>query len=154
MTPHRNTTGGDQYLDADIQTASPARLRLMLIQRGIEVAAQVADNWRKLAASAGGDAPGPDEHSLKLLEILNELLSGVTGDQAEVCKTVADLYVFLAKHLIKAEETGDAGAIDEIRLVLQTEAETWRLVCANEVPRTPAMAATEHSTAGGLNLNI
>ena len=150
MTPQRNTIGGERYLDANIQTASPARLRLMLIERGVEVAAQVADNWRNSAASDGENSPAADEHSLKLLEILNELLNGVTGDEHGVCKTVADLYVFLTKHLIKAEETGDASAIDEIRLVLQTEAETWQMVCANEAPGAPAMAPP--TGASGLNL--
>ena len=157
-TDNGNSSNGQQYLDANIQTASPARLRLMLIERGVEVARQVADSWRNFRQlknqDSNQDLSGANEYSLKLLEILNELLGGVTGDQHEVCRKVADLYVFLSKHLIKAEETSDAGAIDEIRLVLETEAETWRLVCANEVAAvpTPEASPTDQPESGGLNL--
>jgi flagellar protein FliS len=160
MSPHFNLSsfgfsGGQEYLDANIQTASPARLRLMLIERGVEVARQVAHAWRESKNNpASQELSGANEYSLKLLEIINELLSGVTGDQHEVCRKVADLYVFLAKHLITAEESSDASAIDEIRLVLETEAETWRMVCANEVPtaRRGTMVSPHPETAGGLNL--
>ena len=164
MSPHFNLSssgfsGGQEYLDANVQTASPARLRLMLIERGVEVARQIAATWRESKnlssqESRSQDQSGADEYSLKLLEIINELLGGVTGDQDEICRKVADLYVFLAKHLIKAEETSDASAMDEIRLVLETEAETWRMVCANEVPAMPTRTITspDQETTGGLNL--
>ena len=159
MTPHFNSpsfsaSGGQEYMDANVHTASPARLRLMLIERGVEVAAQIADAWRASKTPGSQESPGASEYSLKLLEILNELLSGVTGDQDEVCRKVADLYVFLVQHLIAAEEIGNADAIDEIRLVLETEAETWRLVCVNEVPGIRPEIATPSgaATSGGLNL--
>lgn len=147
-------SGGQEYLDANVHTASPARLRLMLIERGVEVARQVAKVWRESQEPDGQGFSGANEYTLKLLEIINELLGGVTGDQDEVCRKVADLYVFLAKHLIIAEETSDAAAIDEIRLVLETEAETWRMVCANEVPqaRQDKTGKPSEGPSGGLNL--
>ncbi len=159
MTPNFRTTGGQEYLDANIQTASPARLRLMLIERGVEVARQLSDAWRGPSPLENHDSSGQasaaaNEYSLKLFEILNELLSGVTGDKDEICRKVADLYVFLTKHLITAEEVRDADAIDEIRLVLETEAETWRMVCVNEAPvaRNDVVQAGGQSHSGGLNL--
>ncbi len=138
--------GGMQYLEATVRSASPARLRLMLIERGVDVAGHLAQTWRS------NQNLGPNEHSIKLLDLLNELLSGVVGGQGDgsddVCEKVADLYVFLAKHLVAAESTSDASAIDEIKTVLEVEAETWRAVCAQATPR--------HSSAGstqtGLNL--
>ncbi|MCM2370112.1 flagellar protein FliS [Rhodopirellula sp. ICT_H3.1] len=145
---------GDTYLESMIATASPAKLRLMLIERGVEVARHLAGLWR--------DTPGKrgtNEHSLKLFELLSELLSGVTDSKVEVCRTVADMYVFLCQHLIQAEENGDATMIDEIRLVLETEAETWRMVCAQELgastPNSRAanlLAKTAVPATGGLNL--
>ncbi len=112
-----------------MKTASPAKLRLMLLDRSVELARMVAKQWRENPEGAG-----PNEQSLTLLDFLSELLSGVTSDETDVCNQVADLYVFLTQHLVMAEEHGDAGAIDEIRLVLETEAETWRMVVANEAP--------------------
>lgn len=123
--------GGEHYLESTIRTASPARLRLMLIERGVEVAGRLSEVWRS------GIARGSNEHSLTLLDLLNELLSGVVGGDSEgeneVCRKVSDLYVFLAKHLIAAESNSDSGAIDEIKVVLEAEAETWRAVCAREM---------------------
>lgn len=124
-------TGSEQYLDATIRTASPARLRLMIIERGIRATETLATLWRD------GQSLGSNEHSLKLLDVLNELLSGVTAgaspSESVLCGQVADLYVFLIQHLVAAESTSDATAVDEIRLVLEAEAETWRLVCASEL---------------------
>lgn len=146
---------GDSYLESAIAAASPAKLRLMLIERSVEVSRHLAGMWRETPGKRG-----TNEYSLKLLELLSELLSGVTDQKVEVCRTVADLYVFLCQHLIVAEKNGDASMIDEIRLVLETEAETWRMVCAQEGGHSPAKirAADVLSrtagvpVSGGLNL--
>ena len=72
------------------------------------------------------------------------------GDGEEICKQVSDLYVFLLKHLLAAEQEGEIALIEEIRAVLQVEAETWRLACANEVSAAPGHFGTG-SGASGLN---
>lgn len=137
----------DTYLESAIASASPARLRMMLIEKGVEVARHLAGLWRETPGMRG-----TNEHSLKLLELLSELLSGVTDQEVEVCRTVADMYVFLCQHLITAEENGDATMIDEIRLVLETEAETWRMVCAQEAGTSTTKTRAADVLSGGLNL--
>ena len=132
--------------------ASPAKLRLMLLERSAELARAVAESWRTSPAQAG-----PSEQSLTLLDCLNELLAGITSDESEVCHQVADLYVFLTKHLLAAEEKGDPQAIDEIEIVLLTEVETWRLVVAAESNKTEDKPIANQRTdsgenSGGLNL--
>jgi len=139
------TNRGDHYLELAVQTASPAKLRLMLIERGVDVAKQLAAVYRESADSN----EGVNEHSIKLLEILNELLGGVTDKELPVSKQISDLYVFLCQHLLKAEENRDASCVDEIRLVLETEAETWRMVCTQESP--VGMAAAPVGEEGGLD---
>ncbi|GAA5504743.1 flagellar protein FliS [Novipirellula caenicola] len=147
----------DGYLESSIQHATPARLRLMLLERSVEVARVLANAWRTQP-----EKKGCNEYSLKLLDLLTELLSGITGNE-EVCVQVADLYVFLSKHLLLAEQSSDADAIDELRQVLEVEADTWRMVCANETlakvsggasTGAPAVApvATDTPISGGLNL--
>jgi len=125
------SAGSEQYLEATIRTASPARLRLMIIERGVRATQTLAGLWRD------GHSLGSNEHSLKLLDVLNELLHGVTDGaspaETELCRQVSDLYVFLIQHLVAAESRSDASAIDEIRLALEAEAETWRMVCASEL---------------------
>lgn len=138
----------NQYLESSVKNASPAKLRLMLLDRAVELARSVSESWRENPAAAG-----PSEQTLTLLDFVSELLSGVTSDESPVCHQVADLYVFLAQHLVAAETSGDPTAIDEIRLVLETEAETWRMVVANEFPATKRVPGTTAApVSGGLNL--
>ena len=125
-------SAGHHSLRATIETASPARMRLMLIERSVEVAQGLAGNWR-----AGREA-GVNASSLRLLELLTELLRGVRGGtdtENRLGRQVADLYVFLIQHLLVAEQQSDSDAIDEIRMVLEAEAETWRMVCAQDAAR-------------------
>ncbi len=102
---------------------------------------------------------GPNEQSLKLFELINELLGGVVGskqgDGEEICKQVSDLYVFLLKHLLLAEQKSDVASIEEIRAVLQVEAETWRIACANELPAASQQLDFGSRSSGNSNgLNI
>ena len=150
ITRREGANGGDQYLESVVRTATPAKLRLMLIERAVGVADSVAEAWR------AEPEQGANEQSLKLFDMLNELLRGVVGskqgDGEEVCHKVADLYVFLIKHLLAAEEVGDVGSIEEISAVLQVEAETWRLACANEMAGNQVGQPSGANRRGGLNL--
>jgi flagellar protein FliS len=151
MARRDNGSGGEQYLESVVRTASPAKLRLMLIERAVGVSESLEHAWRE------NPGQGPNEQSLKLFELINELLRGVVGskqgDGEDICKQVSDLYVFLIKHLLLAEQSSDVASIEEIRAVLQVEAETWRLACANEVP-----AGSQHlgfgSSASSTGLNL
>jgi flagellar protein FliS len=138
--------GGQQYLTAAVTTASPAKLKLMLIERAVDVAGHLARTWRSQQSL------GPNENSLKLLELINELLSGVasgsTPAERDLCRKVADLYVFLAQHLIKAEQTSRAESIDEMKAILEIEAETWRRVC------TPLGVVPTDSNPIAMSLNL
>lgn len=135
----------NHYLEATVKSASPARLRLMLLERSVDVAARLSHAWKT------GESRGSNEHSIRLLDLLTELLAGVQGGvtkaEQALCDQVADLYVFLSQHLVAAEADSDSQAIDEIKLVLETEAETWRAVCAQSISNQPPTIA-----AGGLNL--
>ena len=131
-------------------TASPARLRLMLIERGVEVAGRLAAQWRR------GESLGVNEHSLKLLDLLTELLGGVGRGACDrdhrVCRQVADLYVFLTQHLTEAETASNPAMIDEIRMVLETEAVTWQSVCAQLASNQSQVGNSPPETPGRLNL--
>lgn len=150
-----------QYLESLVQTASPARLRLLLIEKAAGLCMLISQQWTQSPQAAQWDGP-----SIQLADILTELLSGVSQGDTDVAKRVADLYVFLIQHQNKAVEQGDASMIDEIQTVLETEAETWRMVCAQShtptntgaIPRpfsatAPATTTIDRaSLAGSLNL--
>ncbi len=124
------------YLESLVKSAPPARLRLMLIEKGIGLCLVISDRIKASTVKVVWD-----EQSLHLFDVLNELLSGVSSDDIPVTRQVADLYVFLLQHLNKAITVGDYSMIDELRLVLETEAETWRLVCAQSVSGSPDVFA-------------
>ena len=148
-SPNEHFSQGLQYLDAAVRTASPARLRLMLIERAIDVASGLVSRWDQ------GQDLGANEQSIHLLDLLTELLNGVRSGNSppeqQLCQQVADLYVFLSKHLVEAEANNDVDSIKEIRVVLQTEAETWRSVCAREIAGSPA-GDSNTAAPGGLDL--
>lgn len=138
-----------QYLESAVRTASPARMRLMLIERAIDVACGLASRWGQ------GQDLGANEQSIHLLDLLTELLNGVRSgnnpSEQQLCQQVADLYVFLSKHLVEAEANSDVDSIEEIRLVLETEAETWRNVCAREIAGSP-LRPSKSAAPGSLDL--
>jgi flagellar protein FliS len=151
MRRHNRPTRVAQYVESAIHTASPAQLRLMLIERAVDVCSRLSNSWRE------GENPGANEHSITLHDLLNELLGGVAGSKTQqendVCERVADLYVFLSQHLVRAQIESDAGAIDEIRAVLEIEAETWRAVCAQSMTNaSKAEMSADSNGSGGLNL--
>jgi flagellar secretion chaperone FliS len=123
MSNHEIT--GRHYLEEMVKSAPPARLRLLMIERGVELCRSISSRWKPTPPSSGCD-----EQTLHLADILTELLSGVESSDLPIAKQVSDLYVFLIQHLVRAEAACDASMIDELQLVLETEAETWRAVCA------------------------
>lgn len=158
--PQGSNNGSQQYLDASIRTASPAKMRLMLLERSVEVSRMLSATWRS------GEGQGANEQSLQLMELISELLSGVAGGSNEtenkLCLQVADLYVFLLQHLVLAEEKSDFGAIDEMQIVLEAETETWRSVVAQEISAkaggstsaaAPMASGTDQAVSGGLNFS-
>ena len=47
MTRKESVSGGEQYLDSVVRTASPAKLRLMLIERAVGVSESLECAWRE-----------------------------------------------------------------------------------------------------------
>ncbi len=144
---HRNAR--DEYLENAVRAASPARIRLMLIDRAIEVCNVLAIKYRESDC-----LKGPNEQSIQLLDILGELLGGVANNKNDLCVQVSDLYVFLCQELVRAESTADADKIESIRDVLRIDSETWRAVCASEQPAAilSAVDGLSQTVTAGLNL--
>jgi flagellar secretion chaperone FliS len=137
----------DEYLENAVRSASPARIRLMLIERATQVAGALSLKYRE-------GVQGTNEHSIHLLDLLGELLGGVANHGNELCTQVADLYVFMCQELVRAETASDPAKIDSIQEILRIEAETWREVCANEQPAAILADVTglNQTMSSGLNL--
>lgn len=144
--------GQDRYLQNLIRSAPPARLRLLLIERGIEVAESLAASTpTRLEAVRPAASDGKPvelvraEQMIRLREILGELLNGVVNKELQVAKQVADLYVFLLQFLNEAEREDKSEQWEQLAQILRLERETWSEVCAQFA--RPANASTESRSA-------
>ena len=148
---HRSAN--DQYVQNTVLSASPARLRLMLLDRSVALVEAILDHRRRDAQTL------TDERTLTLRDILGELLSGVTRDSNELTVRIADLYVFLLQELTRAEQEPGLERIDSIGKILRIEQETWRQVCEaaakrNNPTRADAAAAVAGTPAAGKSRGV
>ncbi|MCA9191409.1 MAG: flagellar protein FliS [Planctomycetales bacterium] len=110
------------YLQQEVLSASPIRLRWMLIRRAEELCNLVEQLW-----SQGEYAQGR-EWLLRIRDILGELLDGVQEKSNPLSGPISDLYVYLLKLLTEVERTGDSTQLATLHSLLRFEEETWRLL--------------------------
>ena len=120
----------DAYLETQISTATPQKLRLMLIDGGIRFArlGQVA-----LQENRPDDA---FEHITRCRSIVSELLAGIRIDQSELTRQVAAIYAFLFRLLTEANADRDPSRLEQVIRVLEEDRETWAVVC-EQMPEAP-----------------
>lgn len=115
------------YLQQEVFTASPQRLRLMLIQRAEELCSLVGQLWQdEDDAQAAG-------WLLRIREILGELLEGVKDKTNPASRAVSDLYVFLLQYLTAIETERDQSKLVRLQAVLRVESETWQQVVTHSL---------------------
>lgn len=127
----------ERYLESAVRTASPARLRLMLLERSVALVEKICDKRQREPDAL------VDEATLTLRDILGELLSGVTAKAGDLAKQVADLYVFLLQELTKAEQEPGTDRLRSIGRILRIEQETWQQVVAAQTEQQAAAAGTK-----------
>lgn len=119
------------YWETEVLTATPQKMRLMLINRALQLALQAAEQWE-------ADPSQPYVHAVSRCRgILAELASTVNGEASELASQVRQLYAFLLKSLIEADRTRDVNKLSDIVDVLRVERGTWREVC-HRMPEAPA----------------
>lgn len=111
------------YLETQITTATPQKLRLMLLDGALRFAHQTADQWQR------GEWDSALESLIRCREIVAELLSGVQPDESSLSRQVTGLYVYLLAALTEAQQTRDEHQLAAVVRVLEAERETWRQVC-------------------------
>jgi flagellar protein FliS len=131
-----DASANESYIEAQVTTATPQRLRLMLIEAAIRHLKRTLSFWEK----------DENEEALEALvrarAIVAELLSAIKPDKTELTQKVAGVYVFLFNALTKAQLRRDTKGIEETIEVLEVERETWRLVC-EKLPHAPAPRRAE-----------
>lgn len=132
---HPSNHGSQAYLKTKVMTASPAELRLMLLDGAIRFAEQARRGYEER------DFERAFEGTTKAQNILLELTNSLRHDQApELCERLAALYTYLYRSLVEASMTRDTAQIDEVVRLLRFERETWQM-CLDKLAQENRSAA-------------
>lgn len=129
------------YLEQEVLSASPAKLRYLLIDKAYSLCGVVDQLWKN------GDHLIADQWLLRIRDILTELLSGVTDREMPLSKNVSDIYIFMINLLTKTENSRDPKLLADLRSILEIERETWQLFCRNEVNQTLGTSTASNAPA-------
>jgi len=116
------------YLETQIKTAAPQKLRLMLIEAAIRFAQQARD-------AGGGELFSNGLERAR--DIVAELLAGIRPEKHALNDTARALYAFIFRSLSEATLLHDLSKINDALRVLEEERITWQQVC-EQMPEAPA----------------
>ncbi len=135
-----NQEARDSYFEAQVMTATPQKLRLMLIEGAIRFARKSIQHWE------AGENDQALEAIVRCRNIISELLSSIRVGESELTKQVASLYLFVFQHLTKAQLRRDVKLVQEAIGILEVERGTWRELC-EQMPHAP-VPTVQHLAAG------
>jgi flagellar protein FliS len=132
----------DAYLVAQVMTAPPQRLHLMLIEGAIRLIHEARRHWAAREDDRAGEA------IIRAQEIVGQLLAAFQRDvEPELVKRVAAVYLYVYRALMQASLERDEAKLADALKVLDAERETWRELCErvaatspDRCPRTPGPA--------------
>ena len=120
----QNLAARQNYLQAEVHTATPQKLQLMLVEAAIKNIHRTKKAWEEERFEAGF------EHLSLAQDIIAEILSSVDKESnPDLAGKIASIYVFIFRCLAEAGMTHDQQKLDDALRVLSAERETWRLVC-------------------------
>ena len=131
------------YLETEVTTATPQKLRLMLIDGSLRFARLTLKHWEN-----GRDREAVDA-CRRCRDVLLELVSSLKTNRFEVADQIADVYLFLIRAITQAEADGDPVHLDQVVRVLEIERGTWQQVC-EKYPRATAANDIREVTSTGL----
>jgi flagellar protein FliS len=132
-----NASAREAYLETQILTSTPQRLRLMLIEGAIRRAKAAQAAWQANNVPEGLVAVG------HCRDIVSELIAGIQPEQTPVAKQVLAVYMFLFSTLVEAQIARDIHRLTDIIRVLDQERITWQAVCEQMPQRPVATVATK-----------
>jgi flagellar secretion chaperone FliS len=114
---------GHAYLETQIATATPQRLRLMLIDGALRRAREAVDAWRE-------DRPDDALEPLgRCRSIVAELIAGIREGSSPLADQVLGIYLFLFQELSEVSLGREMARIEGVIRVLEEERITWQEVC-------------------------
>lgn len=127
------------FLQQEIESATPAKLRWLLLRRATGLCQMIRQYWE-----AGDNSMG-QQWLLQIQDILGELLNGVTDPENELAKTIVDLYVFLTKETVSLYQSANLDRLTVLSEIFQIEEETWKAYVDQENRARMIQLATQQS---------
>ncbi len=114
----------NQYLSAEVMTATPQKLQLMVVEAAIRSCEKARVFWRE------DDRGAACEALIHAQACMGELLGALNTDcNANLVGKMASVYLFIFQRLIEANNNADETMLEEALRVLHVERETWRKAC-------------------------
>lgn len=120
----------DAFLRQEVESATPAKLRWLMLQKAHGLALVVQDLWRQ------GLAEEAKQWVILIQDIFTELLEGIVDPKHELARQQSDLFVFLNKLLLQSGQTQDISAMESLSEILEIEKDTWEMLVRRELSGT------------------
>jgi flagellar protein FliS len=136
------TSTPNPYLRTKVMTASPAELRLLLLDGAIKFLQQ------GMTGIENKDYEAVYNGISRCQNILMELLNGLDPEQEpDLCAKLSGLYTFMYTRLMKACTEKDAAIAEEVLNLLRYERETWTLLMRQMAEENASGAAAASDIA-------
>lgn len=113
----------DAYLETQVLTATPQKLRLMLIEGAIRFVHQTQHYWEL------GRAEEALESSIRAREIVSELMSSLAPEKSPFASQMLPVYGYIFRTLTEAQLQQSTEKLADALRILGEERETWSQVC-------------------------
>lgn len=117
----------EAFLRQEVESASPAKLRWLLLQKAHGLTYVIRDMWSK------GQSFEARQWVIRIQDILTEVLEGIVDPKHALAQQQSDLYVFLSKLIVLADQAQDIATLDSFREILEIEKETWEMLSRRDV---------------------
>jgi flagellar secretion chaperone FliS len=117
----------EAFLKQEVESASPAKLRFLLLQKAHGLSVVVQDLWKQKKFDEA------DQWVLRIQDIVTELLAGIVDPKHELAQITSDLYIFMSKLIAAVAIERDAEALHNVTEILEIEMETWSMFVRKEM---------------------
>ncbi|MDR2756154.1 MAG: flagellar export chaperone FliS [Planctomycetaceae bacterium] len=134
------------YLQAEVHTATPQKLQLLLVEAAIKNIHRTKQFWKDQKFDDG------IESLSRAQDIVTEILCSLDREGSpDIAKKLASIYLFIFRCLAEGGMSRDEQKLDDALRVLNSERETWRLVCEKFGTTT---GSTNQSSNEGTKLDL
>jgi flagellar secretion chaperone FliS len=137
----------DAFLRQEVESASPAKLRWLLLQKAHGLTLSIRNLW------ITGQAEEAKQWLILVHDIFTELLQGIVDPKHELAQQQSDLYVFLTKLLVIASQTQDAEMLNNLTEILEIEKDSWEMLVRREVGESYSPYPSDEDSSSGFDFS-